>query len=347
MRLLLITQKVDRNDHYLSFFHRWIIEFSKHFESIVVICLEEGEHGLPSNVRVLSLGKEERQSRLQYLIHFYWYIFHERKNYDAVLSHMNQEYINLGGVIWRLMGKRVSMWRNHHAGSFLTRTAGWLAHKVFCTSKYSYTATFPNIVFMPLGIDTSLHTPDAVEKRIPHSILFFARINKVKRPHILIDAVGQLRDQGVKSTVAIFGDALPKDAEYAEGLREKVKSMNLSDSISFHPGMPNDKTPEVFRDYQIFVNLSPSGMYDKMIFEAASCHALALSSNENLRGQIDERLVFKEGSLDDLVSKLRILLTSAPEEVQALQKEFREYVIQKHSLQFLGKRIEEEIHAIK
>ena len=58
MRLLIVTQKVDREDDLLGFFHQWIIEFAKHCESVTVICLEEGSHRLPSNVRVFSLGKE-------------------------------------------------------------------------------------------------------------------------------------------------------------------------------------------------------------------------------------------------------------------------------------------------
>lgn len=58
MRLLIVTQKVDKNDPILGFFHRWIEEFSKHCEKLTVICLQAGEFKLPANVTVLSLGKE-------------------------------------------------------------------------------------------------------------------------------------------------------------------------------------------------------------------------------------------------------------------------------------------------
>ena len=55
MRLLILTQKVDQNDDILGFFHGWIREFSKNFETITVISLGVGEYNLPANVRVLSL----------------------------------------------------------------------------------------------------------------------------------------------------------------------------------------------------------------------------------------------------------------------------------------------------
>ena len=83
MRLLVITQKVDRNDPVLGFFHRWIEEFAKHCEKVTVICLEMREHRLPINVRVLSLGKEQNKSKLKYIFRFYRYIWQERNNYDV------------------------------------------------------------------------------------------------------------------------------------------------------------------------------------------------------------------------------------------------------------------------
>jgi len=56
MKLLIITQKVDINDDNLGFFHRWLEKLASRFEKLSVICLAEGEHHLPSNVAVFSLG---------------------------------------------------------------------------------------------------------------------------------------------------------------------------------------------------------------------------------------------------------------------------------------------------
>ena len=61
MRLLICTQTVDLNDPVLGFFHGWIAAFSRHCESVHVICLKEGRHSLPANVFVHSLGKHPIQ----------------------------------------------------------------------------------------------------------------------------------------------------------------------------------------------------------------------------------------------------------------------------------------------
>ena len=102
MKLLILTQKVNKDDPILGFFVRWVEEFAVHCESVVVICLEKGNYDLPSNVNVLSLGKEEGKSHFVYLLRFYTYIWSNRKEYDSVFVHMNQEYILLAGLFWRM-----------------------------------------------------------------------------------------------------------------------------------------------------------------------------------------------------------------------------------------------------
>ncbi|MBI4086504.1 hypothetical protein HY416_00780 [Candidatus Kaiserbacteria bacterium] len=64
MKLLICTQTVDRGDPTLGFFHEWIAEFARHCERVIVVCLFEGEHSLPENVTVLSLGKERRREKI-------------------------------------------------------------------------------------------------------------------------------------------------------------------------------------------------------------------------------------------------------------------------------------------
>ncbi len=343
MNILIITQKVNYEDPVMGFFHRWIVEFAKKFEKVTVICLEKGKYDLPSNVKVLSLGKEEKQSRKQYLARFYSHVWHERKNYDVVLSHMNQEYILLAGLIWKILGKRVFMWRNHHAGDELTDMSAVFCNKIFCTSKYSYTMKFGKTHIMPVGIDTETFHPSRSITRVSRSILFLGRIAPVKKVDLLIDALKVLKKEGISFTASIYGDATIRHHEYYVSLVNSVNEAGLAGAVSFHAGIPNADTVAVYSAHDIFVNLSSSGMYDKTIFEAMAAGAITLSSNENLRGEIDERLVFKEGSCDDLVSKLKNLLALPSDTTTTMRTDAREYVIKKHSLSLLIDRLIEEM----
>lgn len=314
MKLLIITQKVDQNDPVLGFMHGWLSAFFQKTERLTVICLQEGLQTLPANVRVLTLGKEKRKSRPAYIARFFQYVWQYRADYDVVFVHMNQEYLLLGGWLWKLLGKRCFMWRNHHSGSWLTRFAAVFCKLVFCTSKYSYTARFKNTQLMPVGIDTELFKPAvsnigaSMSSSSALSVLFLARMAPVKKPHVLIDAISALVKKGVAMHLDLYGDPLPVDAGYYAELKDMVRREALDNHVRFFAGVPNTQTVSVYQSHGIFVNLSSSGMYDKTIFEAMACGSLVLASNRNLEDLIDPRCIFKEGDVADLAAKLSVLL---------------------------------------
>lgn len=347
MRLLVCTQIVDRPDATLGFFHRWLEIFSKHFESITVICLKRGECHLPDNVRVFSLGKEEGRSRLKYLKRFYQYSWRERRRYDAVLVHMNQEYVLLGAPFWRLLGKPVYMWRNHYAGSIFTDIAAWWCKRVFCTSHYSYTAKYSKTVIMPVGFDTELLAKMPVVPRVPCSVLSLGRVSPSKNIHLLIEALGLLHHEGVEFTADIYGASLPEDMKYREGLAARAEELDLDDKVSFYPAVPNTETPRLYAGHEIFVNASLSGMLDKTIFSAMGRGCLVLVSNCDLKGKIPPTLLFEEGSAQDLARGLRSILTLAPAEKERLSQLLQEFVFTHHSLASLADKLFEYLNQVQ
>jgi len=336
-RLLILTQKIDVNDPILGFFCRWIEEFAKNFDRITVVCLQKGEYNLPENVKVFSLGKEENNfqfpisnfqsifnfkifKKLRYLSHFYRYIVRERKNYDAIFVHMNQEYVLLGGIFWKIFGKKIYMWRNHHSGSILTDIASVFCTKVFCTSKYSYTAKYKKTVLMPVGVDMNKFIKFKSSKvhKVKNSILFLGRISPSKNVHIFVEALGILKSKGIDFTADIYGDASPESVEYFEKIKLRSQEIALENIVIFHKGVPNRQTPEIYNSHEIFVNLSSSGMYDKTIFEAMACGCIALASNDNLKGQIDERFVIGEREAEKVAISLAGVLSLSEEEKQKI-----------------------------
>jgi len=341
-RLLIVTQAVDTEDPILGFFTGWIGEFAKHAERIEVICLKEGKHTLPANVRAHTLGKERGSPRLVrravYTLRFLVLIWKLRNDYDAVLVHMNQEYILIAGWFWKLLGMRVYLWRNHYAGSWLTDVASAFCTNVFCTSKYSYTAKYAKTVLMPVGVDTNVFAPKGERKS--QSILFLARMAPSKRPHVFIEALGLLAKRGVLFTASLYGSPGKGDETYYEQLKHRIQELGLSSSVQFHPAIPQKETPAVYSAHDICVNTSPSGMYDKTIFESAACGCLSLTSNRNLTGLVDPQLLFAEGSAEDLAQRLEALLIKSVDEKEMLRSALRTLVIEKHSLALLANELE-------
>ena len=344
MRLLICTQVLDRNDPYLGFMHGWFEELARNVESLTIICLKEGEHSLPANVHIYSLGKEKVPApqgamiyhgtlrRLKYATLFYRYIWRVRAKHDAVFVHMNQEYILLGGWFWLLARKRIYLWRNHYSGSIFTDIAAQFCTKVFCTSRYSYTAKYKKTVLMPIGVDPRFvppHIPPA-----PGSVLFFGRLAPSKRPALLLLALAKL---GREQWAADFYG--PGEDSYIAALKQEAAP--LGERVRFLGPVPHHEAPQVFGAHAIYVNLGGSGMYDKTIFEAAASGCLVLAASEDFAKLVDQRFTFKQDDAEDLAQKLRALLTMPKEEKHILQNGLSQLAKTQGLQKLIGRLVEE------
>ena len=327
MTLLVLTQRVDAKDPILGFFHRSLLELAGRFEGVIVIALYVGAHSLPENVRVYSLGKERGTSRMTRVLRLLRYIIVLRKEYDAVFVHMNEEYVLLCGVLWKLFGKTIYLWRNHYAGSFLTTLAARLSTNVFYTSKDSYTARFANALSMPVGIDLTLFAPDPSLTPAPHSILSLGRIAPSKHIHVLIEAMQKLDES---YTLDLYGDALPKDKEYAACLASRSKELGLEKRVRFYSGIPNGETPAIYAAHALFVNLSPGGMFDKTLLEALACGCRVVSTSPDFARELHTDAVHLD--VTEIAEAIRRHSEEPiPSEAQAL--------LARHSLEAWGQKL--------
>ncbi|MEX1003123.1 MAG: glycosyltransferase, partial [Crocinitomicaceae bacterium] len=228
---------------------------------------------------------------------FYKYIWEERKNYDKVFVHMNQEYVLLAGDMWRLMGKKVYMWRNHAKGDILTMMAVWIAHKVFYTSPQSFTVKFRKSVRMPVGIDTNFFKPDPSVVRESNSILFLGRIAPVKK---VLEFVEWLKTQDFDSCT-IAGSALAKDLDYEKKVKDRVVELELSDQVKFVGSVNQIEARRLYQTHETYVNFTPVGSLDKTIFEAKACGAKVEVKNSDY-----EKLSNEDHGLKSLLDKFMV-----------------------------------------
>lgn len=341
MRLLIITQKVDKNDPILGFFHRWIVEFSKNCESVTIICLEKGVNELPKNTKVLSLGKEEGVSRLKYLSRFYSYIWRERKNYDAVFVHMNPIYVILGGLIWRMLGKKISLWYTHKNVDSKLRLAEKLTHQIFTASKESFRLTSKKVQVMGHGIDV-----EELSKfiRVPNNaftIISVGRITRIKNLDILIETASILKSEGLDFICEIIGPQVTQDDSiYLEELLVMVRNKNLGKEVIFRGAVANDKIGEFYARSNLNINLTPTGGIDKVVLEGMAGGAIPIVSNKafaSIFGSYADQLIFEERNSQSLAEKI------IPFYVGANTQMIREVLFKKIETDFDLKRLVNKI----
>ncbi|MFZ2167325.1 MAG: hypothetical protein WAV50_00475, partial [Minisyncoccia bacterium] len=222
MKLLFITQIVDQNDSNMALAHRWIEEFAKHAERVEVVCLKSGRSDLPGNVRVHSLGKEKGVSRVKYVFNFYRYIWQLRHEYDTVFVHMNPEYVLLGGLLWKMWGKKIALWYTHKSVPLKLRIAAHIVDTIFSASKESFRLPTSKLQAMGHGIDTELFAlrPTSVGDL---RIVTVGRITKTKRLLEMLDALDVLYARKVSFTFDILGVPIfAHDEAYEQGVRKSA-----------------------------------------------------------------------------------------------------------------------------
>lgn len=357
MRLLVITQVVNKNDTNLGFFHEWLKRLAAQVEELHVVCLFKGEQDLPRNVKIISLGKEAgRANRFLYALRFYKALWQLRGQYDGVFVHMNPEYIVLAGWLWRLMDKKVLLWYTHKAVNLKLRIATLFANKIFTASKESFRLPSKKVEVVDHGIPSAaLNYLSVKEHRGLEgglALLSVGRISPNKDLETSIRAAEKLRDkklEDLKWIRFIFaGAALKKEEigyrDYLKELCQKIMSTVKNPPLSFSfESYPYEQIFNVYQNNHILIHTSRTGSMDKVVLEALAAGRIVITSSEAYASLADGKLKgvvfrFPPGDYRELANAIEKiwkdgLLNSIPNQ-RAI-----EYVRQHHNLNNIVQKI--------
>ncbi|MBU6310840.1 glycosyltransferase [Patescibacteria group bacterium] len=257
MKLLIVTQAVDSNHSNLGFFVRWIEEFAVCTDEVLVVANEVGSYNLPSNVTVLSLGKEHGSSRLARYVKFLSLIIWFSRSYDAVFCHMNPEYVIAGGWWWRLTGKRIVFWYMHKSVTYRLRLAEKLAHAIATASPESFRLPTTKLNIVGHGINTDLFHPEPDVPRGTHA-LSVGRLTKSKRHDKAIDRAAEL---GLELRIAGEGPERDTLEQYAHKKGARVV---------FLGGLTQNELRDEYLRAGLLIHTSETGSLDKVLLEAVA-----------------------------------------------------------------------------
>lgn len=354
MKLLILTQIVDRNDDVLGAFHQWIKRFAEVFDSVEVICLKKGETDLPANVRVHSLGKESGASRWKYLKRFYRYAFSLRKDYDVVFVHMNPEYVLLGGPFWRLWGKTTFFWYAHKKGSWLRLVALRIADRVVSVSKESFVGS-DSPKFLPVGhgVDPDLFNCVARGQTGGRKvILSVGRISAIKEYDLLLEACRLLRDRYHRDDflVRLVGGPLTDaDVAYVAGLKARIAEAGLTDAFEFVGPVANKDILPYLCPSSAFVAMQRGGGAGKSFLEAMSCGVPTVVCTPVFNDYLGawKSYLFYDWTPEDFAAKLDKCLSLAEEERARMGRDLRAIVERHHNLKNLVRRLKTEYEKLR
>ncbi len=346
-KLLIVCQKVDKDDDVLGFFHGWVSALAEHCEEIRVITLAKGTVDLPPRVHVVSLGKEKGRSKMFQGFLFYWYAIRFLPFCDGVFVHMAPEYVRALYPLNVFLRKPTILWYAHIK---VSKTAAWAIsriQKVLTPSKESFQYSSTKIISTGHGIDVKKFSPLGIAKVLPPIILTQSRISRVKRLHVLIEAIDELKKiHSGPFQCHIIGDTIyPDDEVYLEELKALVALKKLESVIRWIGPVCNIVMPKFYNEAKVFVRLQGGGGYGKTELESMACGTPAITPTpvyKNVLGRFADDLYFSEDDAKQCAEKIHRVLGWSAGDYQVCSTLIRDIVVHNHNLENLAKRIVSE-----
>lgn len=306
MRLLITTQAVDLDDPILGFFHRWIEEFSKHCESVDVICLRKGSYQLPPNVTVHSLGKETGAGRVVRTLRFLRLAFGLSAKNDAVFAHMNPEYVVLAGWIWRLRGMSIALWYVHRSVTWWLRVAEKFVTVILTAVPESTRLPSEKITVLGHGIDSAALTRTSAPLLEPLDMRTIGRVSESKGIDIILDICDLLHEEDERFKLTVVGAPVTRDEQaFADRMYDRASHAPYASEVTFAGAIRNTDVAQALSGANMFLNISTTGGLDKSVLEAALVGVPVVSTNPTFRTLLAPHGLFVESA--DAQSVLRAI----------------------------------------
>jgi glycosyltransferase involved in cell wall biosynthesis len=342
MKLLVIAQKVDINDDNLGFFHHWLTKLAGKTEKLSVICLAEGEHHLPGNVIVYSLGKERGYSKIRQFFRLQMFLLKNLKNADGIFAHMCPIYAIASYPLAKIFRKKMILWYAHGGVNLKLKIVEKMVDEIVTSSIQGCRLKSKKIKVLGQGIDTDLFRPPASRSDDGiFKILYAGRLVPVKDHQTLIRAIGILvNERNIKKVkVNVLGTPLTdSQRKYLDNLRILAREIGVADYIDFLPGVSYFKMPAYYQWANLLVNPSSTGSLDKVVLEAMACGCLVLNCNEAYSGILADKYLFKKGDAEDLARKMIALIGEEDD------PSLRGIVVESHNLSSLINKIVTEFY---
>ena len=344
----MITQRIDKEDSVLGFFHEWLKKFAEKLDKLYVACLVKNGYDLPENVKVFSLGKEKGFSKIRQFFRLQKFLMKHLSDVDGIFIHMCSIYVLAIFPLAKIFRKKIILWHVHKSVGWKLKLAEKCADQILTASPESCRLkNRKKIKVVGHGIDTDFFKPLSLDVELGVSsgdfrIICPGRISPIKDQEILIKAVNILVNQKNIKDIAIKIIGAPIDEyekEYAKKIEKLVQILGLGERVSFFGAISHNRILEHYQNSDLMINLSHTGSIDKVVLEAMSSGCLVLTCNEAFYGILDKRYLFKKKNPQDLAEKILYFKKINLEARKQITQHLREQVIESHNLDNLIDKI--------
>ena len=322
LRLLFITQVVDKNDPILGFVIRWIQEFVNQEVKMTVFTRRMVYEDLPDGAQ----GQDLSQPVIRRVLNLWYYSIKYRKQYDKVFVHMTPQIVVLGWPLWFVLGKPVYMWYMHKSVTWWLKLALKVTKKTFTASDLSLRVDSPKKTIVGHGIDTEQFKP--LEAPRKPEVLWISRIQPSKKLEDSLAFMDEFhkRYPNVEWKMRVIGSAEGNE-EYLNKMKQEADRLGFAERVVFEGQKPHEELPEIFANATVFISTSETGSIDKVVLESLACGTPVIAKGKeyhDLPGVI--KISDREKALQTLYYSLQN---------PASDQEGRNGVIERHDLKRL------------
>jgi glycosyltransferase involved in cell wall biosynthesis len=355
MRVLFVTQVIDRTHENLGAIHGWIAALANEVEHVHAIALSVGDVELPSNVSLYSLGKDRGYSKPHQMQIFQSEVARlvVHREVDLFFPHMVPLYAMLVEP-YRLAFRIPSvMWYAHNTADLKLKLANACVDRFVTVSKDSFPLGLARCDVVGHGIETDLFTPAAPRQDGKTRFLTLGRVCARKDQATLVAAadivVNRLGRRDVEFVIA-GGPLVAEDHVYLERLRARVRELGLEKFVSFPGSVPHSEAVHQVQACDFFVNMHAEGGLGKAVLEAMSCGKPAFVSTPTYYDSFPaygERFLFRARDHEELAGKMASAVEMRPTEVETVSRDLREWVVEEHDVGRQMSRIAGVLRAVK
>ncbi|MCY3958912.1 MAG: glycosyltransferase family 4 protein [Chloroflexi bacterium] len=354
LRLLFVTQELDRASTNLAVAHTWAAELARQADAVHVVAARVGEFDLPPNVSVYGLGRERGRSRGLAAMAFGAICARLilRRRVHVALAHMVPAYAVALAPLTRVANMPLALWYASHGLTPMLRRANRMIDAALTASFDSYPIASERAFVLGHGIDTGRFQPPDERKPENGPVIGMAgRLTPLKGFEPGIRALAELR-RGCcpEARLRIAGEPFyPSDRAYADELKSLADTLDVRNAVEFVGAVRGDAMAGFYGSLDVFVNWRAQPALDKTGLEALACATPMITNNRAYRGVLGEHSCdFLVGnSSDELAAGLGRLLRMSVDSRQAVVAELRASVANEHGAPGLAVRLAAVCNALR
>ncbi len=180
------------------------------------------------------------------------------------------------------------------------------------------TIDIEGVIPISCGIDKRNYTPD-LTPRAHHRVLFVGRLTTEKHVEVTLQAVAKLKDEIPEITFDIVGGG-----DQRRNLEQTAQRLGITDRVRFFGRVSEEDLRAAYTHADVFAIASVAELQSIATMEAMASGLPVVAANAvalpHLVHDGENGYLFEPGDVDDLVEKLRRVLTASPEEYLRMQQ---------------------------